>query len=97
LDLARPKENENNTMFTPKERGLLDELLNLGFTDSFRIFKKSVGYYSWWSYGFNARERNLGWRIDYAFISNSLASRVKDCSTHPEVSGSDHCPVVLEI
>lgn len=97
LDLARPKENENNTMFTPEERKLVDELLNLGFADSLRLFKKDDGHYSWWSYGFNARERNLGWRIDYIFVSSALSKRVKDCSIHPEVTGSDHCPVILEI
>ncbi len=97
LDLARPQENENNTMFTRQERKLLDELISLGFTDGLRLFIKDAGHYSWWSYGFNARQRNLGWRIDYIFVSNSLSGSVKNCSTHPEVPGSDHCPVDLEM
>jgi len=97
LDLARPKENVGNTMFTPEERKLLDELLKLGFTDSLRIFKNDNGHYSWWPYAFDARNRNLGWRIDYIFVSNSIANKVKNCTTHPEVLGSDHGPVVLEM
>lgn len=97
LDLARPKENVNNTMFTPEERKLIDEVLNLGFTDSLRIFKKDNGHYSWWPYAFDARARNLGWRIDYIFVSNFASHLITGCSTHPEVLGSDHGPVVLEI
>ncbi|HLE07981.1 MAG TPA: exodeoxyribonuclease III [archaeon] len=94
IDLARPKENHNNTMFTPEERGALNKLLALGFEDTFRKFHKEGENYTWWPYFANARERNLGWRIDYAFakgISPKSAAILKD------VKGSDHCPIEVEI
>lgn len=97
IDLARPKQNVNNTMFTLQERKKIDKLIDLGLVDSFRIFNKGGGYYSWFPYGFRAKERNLGWRIDYAFIPSKLKSKVRNTSILKGVDGSDHCPVLLEI
>ena len=98
IDLARPKENKNNIMFTPEERKQIDNLLNLGFQDSFRKFHPGkAGHYTWWPYFANARQRNLGWRIDYSFFSNPLRPKVKDAFILPEIKGSDHCPIGIEI
>jgi len=97
LDLARPKNNQKNTMFTPEERACLDKLIDIGFIDTFRIYHQSGGHYSWWPYFANARARNLGWRIDYAFVSKKLTLRLKDAFILKEVFGSDHCPIGLEI
>jgi len=97
IDLARPKENENNTMFTLKERAKIDKIIKLGFFDSFREFCKEGGHFTWWPYGFRARERNLGWRIDYIFVSKPLLPKLKDAFILSEVKGSDHCPVGIEI
>lgn len=97
IDLARPRQNIKNTMFTPQERTMIDRLISLGFTDSFRIFNQESGHYSWFPYGFNARGRNLGWRIDYGFVTKSLKSKVRNSSILKEFGGSDHCPVLLEI
>jgi exodeoxyribonuclease-3 len=97
IDLARPKENENNTMFTSREREQIEKLIKLGFVDAFRYFHKDGGNYTWWPYSFNARERNLGWRIDYIFVSKSLISKLKDAFIMKEIEGSDHCPIGIEI
>lgn len=97
FDLARPKQNMKNTMFTPEERAQLDRLMKLGFVDTFRMFNKENGNYSWWPYFANARERNLGWRIDYVLASKVLAGTIKKAFILPEVKGSDHCPVGVEI
>jgi exodeoxyribonuclease-3 len=97
IDLARPKENENNTMFTSREREKIEKLIKLGFVDAFRYFHKDGGNYTWWPYSFNARERNLGWRIDYIFVSKSLISKLKDAFIMKEVKGSDHYPIGIEI
>jgi exodeoxyribonuclease-3 len=97
IDLARPKENKNNTMFTPEERKRIDTLESLGFADSFRSKHGEAGYYSWWPYFANARTRNLGWRIDYVFVSSALAAKLKDAFISPEITGSDHCPVGIDI
>jgi exodeoxyribonuclease-3 len=97
IDLARPKGNLNNIMFTPLEREQINNLIDEGFVDSFRQFNKKGGNYTWWPYMRNARERNLGWRIDYIFISKGLLSRLKDAFVLKEVSGSDHCPVGIII
>lgn len=97
IDLARPKQNRNNIMFTPEERRQIDKLVKLGFTDTFRKFHKEGGYYTWWVYRANARQRNLGWRIDYAFTSKSLTSKLKNAFILSGVKGSDHCPIGLEI
>ncbi len=97
LDLARPKQNVKNTMFTPEERERIDKLVKLEFADTFRLFTKENGNYSWWPYFANARERNLGWRIDYVFVSKSLKEGIKKAFILPTVKGSDHCPVGVEI
>jgi len=93
LDLARPKQNENNIMFTAAERAKIDELLDLGFVDAFRLFNGQPGCYTWWLRAFNARQRNIGWRIDYIFVSKPLARKLKSARILPEVHGSDHAPV----
>ena len=97
LDLARPKQNQNNTMFTPAEREKLDTLTALGYVDTFRLFNRENGHYSWWPYAQWARDLNLGWRIDYVFVSPSLKDKVKEAFILKEVPGSDHCPVGIEI
>jgi len=99
IDLARPKENENVSGFLPQERAWIDTFINKGYTDTFRLFIKEGGHYSWWDYKTKARERNIGWRIDYFFVSNDLVPKVKDACILDKVEGSDHCPVgiVLEI
>lgn len=96
LDLARPKNNKNNTMFTKEEREQLDKLEGLDFIDSFRCFNGDGGNYTWWPYWGNARVRNLGWRIDYAYVSKSLQSSLKSAAILKDVLGSDHCPIELE-
>jgi exodeoxyribonuclease-3 len=93
IDLARPGQNRNNIMFTPEERMKLEELFTLGFRDTFRIFHKNGGHYTWWPYFANARERNLGWRIDYALSSEHFLPRIKKGFILDEIRGSDHCPV----
>lgn len=97
IDLARPKQNQKNIMFTLEERKKLNEIVDLGFIDSFRKFHKDGGNYTWWPYFVNARKRNLGWRIDYVFISRSWASFLKDAFILSKVTGSDHCPIGIEI
>jgi len=97
IDLARPKENKENIMFTPKERKQIDRIIKIGFVDSFREFHKGSGNFTWWPYSFNARERNLGWRIDYIFVTKFLISKIKNAFVLREVKGSDHCPVGIEI
>jgi exodeoxyribonuclease-3 len=97
IDLARPKQNKNNIMFTLKEREQIEKLIELGFTDSFRKFHKEGGHYTWWPYLANARERNLGWRIDYAFVSKKLTPNLKKSFILSQVKGSDHCPIGIEI
>ena len=98
IDLARPKDNQNNTMFTSLEREQIDKIIALGFTDTFRkLHRKGGSHYTWWPYFYNARSRNLGWRIDYAFISRPLAPRLKKAFILPKVIGSDHCPIGIEI
>ena len=96
IDLKNPKTNRRNAGFTDEEREKMTTLLNSGFTDTFRFFypdKKEI--YSWWSYMFHAREKNVGWRIDYWVVSEKLKERISDASIHPEIMGSDHCPVEL--
>lgn len=96
-DLARPKENVGKKGFTKEERLGIQNFIDEGFTDTFRMFTKGNGHYSWWSHFANARARNIGWRIDYVFVSNKLKPKVKRALILPEVLGSDHCPVLLEI
>lgn len=97
LDLARPKDNINNTMFTPQERQQLDKLESLRFIDTFRKMHQRGGYYTWWPYWGNARQRNLGWRLDYIFISKSLSSQLKKAFILTDIPGSDHCPMGIEL
>ena len=97
IDLARPKENVGNPGFSDQERDGFRAYLKYGFVDSFRDFTKDPGHYSWWSYRSAARQRNIGWRIDYVMVSESLRSRLTKAWISPEVAGSDHCPVGIEI
>lgn len=97
VDLARPKQNKNNIMFTPEERKQLDTIVSLGFTDSFRYFHLRGGHYTWWPYWGNARSRNLGWRLDYIFVSKSLSTQLQDGFISSSVPGSDHCPVGITL
>jgi len=94
-DLARPKENEGKKGFTRQEREGFQKYIDAGFLDSFRLFKQGNGYYTWWTHWANARARNVGWRIDYFLASESLKPKIKAADIHPEVMGSDHCPVSL--
>lgn len=96
IDLKNPATNHFNAGFSDEERGKMTELLNAGFVDSFRLlYPDEKDAYSWWSYRMRARERNVGWRIDYFIVSESLKQRIKGASIHSEVMGSDHCPVEL--
>ena len=98
IDLKNPKSNRHNAGFTDEERSQMTELLNAGFTDSFRyLYPEKEGIYSWWSYMFHAREKNAGWRIDYFIVSNDIKEKIKDSIIHTEIMGSDHCPVELDI
>lgn len=97
LDIARPKENEHNAGFTMEERSWMSEFLKNGYIDTFRIFTKEGGHYSWWSYRFNARAKNIGWRIDYYIITPELLKNVKASSILGDVQGSDHAPIQLEL
>ena len=97
IDLARPKANEAHTGFLPMERAWIDSFLAEGFIDTFRMFHDDGGHYSWWDMKTRARERDVGWRIDYFFVSESMRSKVTDAYILPEVLGSDHCPVLLEM
>jgi len=97
IDLARPKENEKISGFLPIEREWIDRLIELGFIDTFRHFHSEPGQYSWWDYKTRARERNVGWRIDYFFISNNLKDNLKSAFIQSEVKGSDHCPIGIDL
>jgi exodeoxyribonuclease-3 len=97
IDLARPKENVGNSGFMPVERAWLDEITTLGWVDAFRAFHPEPEQYTWWDYKTRARERNVGWRIDYFFINKEKMSLVKDAFLLPSVQGSDHCPIGIEL
>lgn len=98
IDLKNPKTNRKNPGFSDQERAKMTELLGSGFVDSFRHFYPELtGAYSWWSYRFNARANNAGWRIDYFLVSERLRDELHDSRIHPEIFGSDHCPVELEL
>lgn len=98
IDLANPKTNRRNAGFTDEERGCMTRLLESGFVDSFRhMHPDATGAYSWWSYRGRAREKNVGWRIDYFLVSERLAPRITKAEIHPSVTGSDHCPVELTL
>lgn len=97
IDLANPKSNQKNAGFTPEERAGFDHILKAGFVDSFRHLCQEGGHYSWWTYRSGARERNIGWRIDYFCLSQSLTPALKKAAILPQVLGSDHCPVTVEL
>ena len=98
IDLKNPKTNRRNAGFTDEERGKMTELLNSGFTDTFRyLYPDKTDMYSWWSYMFKAREKNVGWRIDYFIVSKSIEDKIKESYIFSEVMGSDHCPVGLDL
>lgn len=97
IDLANPKSNEQNAGFTPEERKSFDNIVAAGFVDTFREFNAGPGHYTWWSMMRNARPRNIGWRLDYFCISAGLRARLRKSEIQPEVMGSDHCPVVMEL
>ncbi len=97
IDLARPKENKHSIMFTPEERKQIDKLLTLDFIDTFRHLNKEGHNYTWWPYFANARIRNLGWRIDYCFISKPLLPKLQTAFIIPNQLGSDHCPIGISI
>lgn len=98
IDLKNPKTNRKNAGFTDEERAKMTELLQAGFTDTFRLlYPDRGGVYSWWSYRFNARKNNAGWRIDYFLVSERIKDRVRSAEIYTQVLGSDHCPVGLEI
>ena len=98
IDLKNPKGNQKNPGFTPEERGKFDSLLNAGFVDTFRHFYPTLeGAYSWWSYRFHAREKNVGWRIDYFLASERLREKLTGAKIHADVFGSDHCPVEVTL
>ncbi|MCL2367890.1 MAG: exodeoxyribonuclease III, partial [Oscillospiraceae bacterium] len=98
IDLKNPKTNRRNAGFTDEERGKISLLLEAGFTDTFRaLYPDLTGAYSWWSYRGGARERNAGWRIDYFLASSRLEDKIIAAKIHPDIHGSDHCPVGLDI
>jgi exodeoxyribonuclease-3 len=98
IDLKNAKSNIGNAGFSNEERGKMTELLNSGFVDSFRyLYPEETGAYTWWSYMFHAREKNVGWRIDYFIVSEKIKSNIKESIIHKDILGSDHCPVGLDI
>ena len=98
IDLKNPKTNHHNAGFTDEERNKMTELLDSGFTDSFRfLYPNEENCYSWWSYMGHAREKNIGWRIDYFIVSNNINKEITDAKIHSSIMGSDHCPIELDI
>jgi exodeoxyribonuclease-3 len=97
IDIARPRANENISGFLPQERAWMDRWINLGYVDTLRMFNQEPGQYSWWDARGGARSRNVGWRIDYFLVSEGLKDRVKHAFIMPEVMGSDHCPIGIEL
>lgn len=97
IDLARPKNNEKNTGFLPEEREWVSQFIELGFHDTFRMFEKGPDNYTWWDYKTRARDRNVGWRIDYFFVSDNMKNQVKHAGIMNDVMGSDHCPVFIDL
>ena len=97
IDLANPKSNRKNAGFSDEERASFDRIVAAGFVDTFRAFTPEPGHYSWWTYRNNARERNIGWRLDYWIVSNQLMPKVKASEILSDVMGSDHCPVSLQM
>jgi len=96
-DIARPKENEGRKGFTREEREGIDKIVEAGFVDTFRMYTKGGGHYTWWSPWSMARERNIGWRIDYIFSSKDFSAHIATADIHPDVYGSDHCPVSITL
>jgi exodeoxyribonuclease-3 len=97
IDLARPKENSVISGFLPQEREWIDKFLSAGFIDTFRMFNNEPEQYTWWDMVTRARERNVGWRIDYFYISENLKEKITSAKIHQDVMGSDHCPISIEI
>lgn len=98
IDLKNPASNRGNAGFSDEERGAFTQLLEAGFTDSFRyLYPDQKDAYTWWSYMFKARERNIGWRIDYFVVSERLQTAIEDAAIHADITGSDHCPVELRL
>lgn len=97
IDLANPKENLKTSGFLPEEREWIDKFISRGYADTFRMFESGGNHYSWWDYKSKARERDIGWRIDYFFVSSGLEKKVKSAFILKDVMGSDHCPVGIEI
>jgi len=97
LDLAHPKTNRGKKGFTDEERRGFQNLMDAGFVDTFRLFKQGNGYYTWWSNFANARARNVGWRIDYVLVSPALRGAIQAAEIHPDIMGSDHCPVSITL
>ena len=97
IDIARPKENEKVSGFLPKERAWIDKLIDCGFIDTYRVFHHGGGNYTWWDYKSRARQRNIGWRLDYFFITSNLKKHLRSAFIMSDIQGSDHCPVGIEI
>ena len=98
IDLKNPKSNRGNAGFSDQEREKIEQLLEAGFTDAFRhLYPDRKDAYTWWSYRYNARKNNAGWRIDYFLTTNDIANQIKDVKFHSDIYGSDHCPVEMEI
>ena len=97
IDLKNPKTNKKNAGFTIEERVGFDNYINAGFIDTFRIFNQNEGHYTWWSYMFNSRAKNVGWRIDYFCVSESIKNKLKTSIILPEIMGSDHAPISIEV
>jgi exodeoxyribonuclease-3 len=96
IDLANPKANVKNPGFSPEERTWMDEVTGAGYVDTFRLFNQEPDQYTWWSYRFNARAKNIGWRIDYFLVDPASRDRVLAADIHDDIPGSDHCPVSIE-
>jgi exodeoxyribonuclease-3 len=97
IDLARPKQNEQNAGYLPEEREWMDKFIRAGFVDTFRVFTPGPGHYSWWSYRANARANNVGWRIDYHCVNQAFQPKVLGAEILTTVHGSDHCPVLVRL
>lgn len=97
IDLAHPKANEKNPGYLPEERAWMDSFIASGWTDTFRVFENGPNHYTWWSYRANARQNNVGWRIDYFCVNDASAGRVKSSRIMPDINGSDHCPIAMEL
>ncbi|MCX6007090.1 MAG: exodeoxyribonuclease III, partial [Chloroflexi bacterium] len=97
IDLARPKANKDTSGFLPEERAWMDKLVKHGYIDTFRHFNKEPGHYSWWSYRFKARAKDIGWRLDYFFVSDNLIESLSGAFILKDVQGSDHCPVGITL